>query len=133
MPLKTRPPAWSTKTAYPTIGKLPIREIIKPSHIYEWLRPIWVEKRETANRVRGRIETIVAKNVDVDDADFRNPCRAADQTAAREASKAAQTCRAASSGAIVRRGAALHGLPHLSRRHRGFDALLSNLHGVPHQ
>ena len=37
------------------------------------LRPIWVEKRETANRVRGRIETIIAKNVDVDDTDFRNP------------------------------------------------------------
>jgi integrase len=37
------------------------------------LRPIWVEKRETANRVRGRIETIIAKNVDVDDVDFRNP------------------------------------------------------------
>nr|WP_316215257.1 site-specific integrase [Bradyrhizobium sp. SZCCHNR3003] len=37
------------------------------------LRPIWVEKRETANRVRGRIETIIARNVDVDDTDFRNP------------------------------------------------------------
>ena len=37
------------------------------------LRSIWVEKRETANRVRGRIETIIAKNVDVDDSDFRNP------------------------------------------------------------
>jgi integrase len=36
------------------------------------LRPIWVEKRETANRLRGRIETIIAKNVDVDDTDFRN-------------------------------------------------------------
>ena len=46
---------------------------IRPSHIYELLRPIWVEKRETANRVRGRIETIIAKNVDVDDTDFRNP------------------------------------------------------------
>jgi integrase len=55
-----------------TIGKLTIPEI-RPSHIYELLRPIWVEKRETANRVRGRIETIIAKNVDVDDADFRNP------------------------------------------------------------
>ncbi len=54
------------------IGKLTILEI-KPSHIYELLRPIWVEKRETANRVRGRIETIIAKNVDVDDTDFRNP------------------------------------------------------------
>ena len=28
---------------------------------------------ETANRVRGRIETIIAKNVDIDDKDFRNP------------------------------------------------------------
>jgi integrase len=37
------------------------------------LRPIWIEKRETANRVRGRIETIIAKNMDVDDRDFRNP------------------------------------------------------------
>ena len=41
--------------------------------MYELLRPIWVEKREAANRVRGRIETIIAKNVDVDDTDFRNP------------------------------------------------------------
>jgi len=58
--------------AYPTIGKLTIAKV-KPSHVYELLRPIWVEKRETANRVRGRIETIIAKNVDVDDTDFRNP------------------------------------------------------------
>ena len=76
-------PTWSKKHrnqwpsslkryAYPTIGKLTIPEI-KPSHIYEVLRPIWLEKRETANRVRGRIETIIAKNVDVDDTDFRNP------------------------------------------------------------
>src|SRR5438034_10078935 len=57
---------------YPTIGKLMIAEI-KPSHIYELLRPIWLEKRETANRVGARIETIIAKNVDVDDTDFRNP------------------------------------------------------------
>jgi integrase len=32
-----------------------------------------VEKRETSNRVRGRIETIIAKNVDINDRDFRNP------------------------------------------------------------
>jgi hypothetical protein len=56
---------------YPTIGKLTIAEI-RPSHIYDLLKQIWVEKRETANRVRGRIETIIAKNVDVDDMDFRN-------------------------------------------------------------
>jgi integrase len=65
-------PSSLKRYAYPTVGKLTIPEI-KPSHIYELLRPIWVEKRETANRVRGRIETIIAKNVDVDDTDFRNP------------------------------------------------------------
>jgi integrase len=58
----------SLKTyAYPTIGSLAIAEI-RPSHIFEVLKPIWVEKRETANRVRGRIETIIAKNVDLDNA-----------------------------------------------------------------
>jgi integrase len=65
-------PSSLKRYAYPTIGQLTIAEI-KPSHIYELLRPIWLEKRETANRVRGRIETIIAKNVDVDDKDFRNP------------------------------------------------------------
>jgi integrase len=65
-------PSSLKRYAYPTIGKLTIPEI-KPSHVYELLLPIWVEKRETANRVRGRIESIIAKNVDVDDTDFRNP------------------------------------------------------------
>ena len=65
-------PSSLKRYAYPTIGKLTISEI-RASHIYELLRPIWVDKRETANRVRGRIETIIAKNVDVDDTDFRNP------------------------------------------------------------
>jgi integrase len=56
----------SLKTyAYPTIGALTIAEI-KPSHIHKLLAPIWVEKRETANRVRGRIETIIAANIDLD-------------------------------------------------------------------
>jgi integrase len=58
--------------AYATIGKLTTPEI-KPSHVYELLRPISVEKRETANRVRGRIGMIIARNVDADNADFRNP------------------------------------------------------------
>ena len=58
--------------AYPTIGDLRIPEIL-PSHIFELLKPIWIEKRETANRVRGRIETIIAKNVDINDSRFRNP------------------------------------------------------------
>jgi integrase len=58
--------------AYPTIGHLRIVEIL-PSHIFELLEPIWIKKRETSNRVRSRIETIIAKNVDIDDSEFRNP------------------------------------------------------------
>ena len=65
-------PSSLKRYAYPIIGKLTIPEI-RPSHIHDLLKPIWIEKRETANRVRGRIETIIAKNVDVDDKDFRNP------------------------------------------------------------
>jgi integrase len=65
-------PSSLKRYAYPTIGTLTIAEI-RPSHIFDLLSPIWIEKRETANRVRGRIETIIAKNVDVDDKDFRNP------------------------------------------------------------
>ena len=70
--IATQWPSSLKRYAYPTIGKLTIAEI-RPSHIHELLEPIWIEKRETANRVRGRIETIIAKNVDVDDKDFRNP------------------------------------------------------------
>jgi Phage integrase central domain len=33
--------------AYPTIGDLRIAEIL-PSHIFELLKPIWIEKRETS-------------------------------------------------------------------------------------
>ncbi|MDA9435145.1 phage integrase central domain-containing protein [Bradyrhizobium sp. CCBAU 51627] len=47
-------PSSLKRYACPTIGKLTIPEI-KPSHIHDLLKPIWVEKRETANRVRGRI------------------------------------------------------------------------------
>jgi integrase len=65
-------PSSLERYAYPTIGHLKMAEI-KPSHIFQLLHPIWVEKRETANRVRGRIETVIAKNVDIDDKEFRNP------------------------------------------------------------
>jgi hypothetical protein len=58
--------------AYPTIGHLRIAEIL-PSHIFELLKPIWIVKREPSNRVHGRIETIIAKNVDINDNGFRNP------------------------------------------------------------
>jgi integrase-like protein len=87
--------------AYATIGKLTIPEI-KPSRICELLRPIWVVKRKTANRVRGRIETIITKNINVDDTNF-SKSRRTYQMVAREASKAAETRRAASSGAALRR------------------------------
>ncbi|WP_430648797.1 transporter [Bradyrhizobium pachyrhizi] len=65
-------PSSLKRYAYPTIGNLTIAEI-KPSHIHQLLEPIWLTKRETANRVRGRIETIMAKNANIDDPDFRNP------------------------------------------------------------
>jgi integrase len=65
-------PSSLKRYAYPTIGHLTIADI-KPSHIFQLLQPIWVEKAETANRVRGRIETVIAKNVDIDDKEFRNP------------------------------------------------------------
>ena len=44
--------------AYPIIGNLPVSEITK-LHILEILQPIWLEKNETASRLRGRIETIL--------------------------------------------------------------------------
>ena len=65
-------PSSLKRYAYPTIGGLKIADIM-PSHIYDLLAPIWIDKRETANRVRGRIETIIAKNTDINDLDFRNP------------------------------------------------------------
>jgi integrase len=65
--------ASSLKTyAYPTIGKLTIPEI-RPSHIYALLEPHWISKRETIDRVRGRIETVIARHLDINDPDARNP------------------------------------------------------------
>jgi integrase len=57
--------------AFPIIGKLAIAEI-KPSHVFDILEPIWISKRATADRLRGRIETVIAANVDVDGLDFHN-------------------------------------------------------------
>lgn len=42
---------------YPTLGDLSISTITKVD-IAEVLKPIWIEKNETAKRIRGRIETI---------------------------------------------------------------------------
>lgn len=65
-------PSSLQRYAYPTIGHLTIPEI-KASHIFQVLHPIWIGKAATASRVRGRIETIIAKNADLDDSEFRNP------------------------------------------------------------
>lgn len=65
-------PSSLQRYAYPTIGHLTIPEI-KASHIFQLLQPIWIEKAATASRVRGRIETVIAKNIDIDDKEFRNP------------------------------------------------------------
>lgn len=44
--------------AYPVIGKLSVADIER-EHVLEVLRPIWNDKRETASRLRGRIEVIL--------------------------------------------------------------------------
>ena len=58
--------------AYPVIGELPATSIAV-SHIVEVLRPIWVEKAETARRVRGRIEAVLDYAADPNDPIYRNP------------------------------------------------------------
>lgn len=44
--------------AYPVIGKLHVKEVTL-SHILKIIEPMWSEKTETANRLRGRIEMIL--------------------------------------------------------------------------
>ncbi len=44
--------------AFPTIGKMAVDEI-ETAHIVKIIEPIWMEKTETANRVRNRIELIL--------------------------------------------------------------------------
>lgn len=44
--------------AYPVIGQLPVADVDTES-VLRVLRPIWSEKKETARRVRGRIEAIL--------------------------------------------------------------------------
>jgi len=44
--------------AFPIIGHLPVSTINK-THVLNVLQPIWLDKNETASRLRGRIETIL--------------------------------------------------------------------------
>jgi integrase len=46
------------KYAYPTIGALPV-DAVEDVHVLKILQPIWNDKTETANRVRGRIEKVL--------------------------------------------------------------------------
>lgn len=46
--------------AYPVIGDLPVTDVQTP-HVLAVLRPIWLEIYETASRLRGRIERILAR------------------------------------------------------------------------
>lgn len=43
---------------YPVMGELPVAEI-GTAHVLKILEPIWQDKPETANRIRGRIETVL--------------------------------------------------------------------------
>jgi len=44
---------------YPIIGDMPVKDI-DTEHVMKVLQPIWNEKPETASRVRGRIENVLA-------------------------------------------------------------------------
>ena len=44
--------------AYPVIGKLLVRDV-EQAHVLKILEPMWIEKTETASRLRGRIESIL--------------------------------------------------------------------------
>ncbi len=51
-------PATLTRYAYPIIGELPLH-LIDTTLVMKVIEPIWSEKPETANRLRGRIETVL--------------------------------------------------------------------------
>ncbi|WP_426688445.1 tyrosine-type recombinase/integrase [Rhodanobacter ginsengiterrae] len=48
-----------TEYAFPLIGSLPLDQI-QPRHIADVLRPIWLEKPETAGRVKQRLHAVMA-------------------------------------------------------------------------
>jgi hypothetical protein len=48
-----------TVYAFPVIGSMPLEQI-QPRHIADVLRPIWLEKPETAGRVKQRLHAVMA-------------------------------------------------------------------------
>jgi integrase len=60
--------------AIPIIGPLG-PGAVTASHVADILRPIWIEKNETARRVRGRIETVLYYAAGPDDLTYANPAK----------------------------------------------------------
>ncbi|MCX4146886.1 MULTISPECIES: tyrosine-type recombinase/integrase [Paraburkholderia] len=48
-----------TQYAFPIVGSMPL-DAIQPRHIADVLRPIWLEKAETAGRVKQRMQAVMA-------------------------------------------------------------------------
>ncbi|MGF6924478.1 tyrosine-type recombinase/integrase [Paraburkholderia sp. 40] len=63
-----------TTYAYPVIGDVDVRHVDTPM-VVRILQPIWSTKRETANRVRGRIENILDAEKVLGHRDGDNPAR----------------------------------------------------------
>jgi integrase len=62
--------------AYPMIGDLHVGTITK-QHVLEIIEPMWLEKAETASRVRTRIETVLDMAISADLRESENPARLA--------------------------------------------------------
>ena len=60
--------------AFPVIGNMPVSEIALPQ-VLKVLEPIWLEKPETASRVRQRMETVMTWATVSRHREGENPCR----------------------------------------------------------
>jgi integrase len=78
-----------TQYAFPNIGKLPLDQI-QPRHVADLLRPIWLEKAETASRVKQRIHAVMSWGWAHGHCQS-NPADVADRLLAAQPSKAIRT------------------------------------------
>lgn len=60
--------------AFPLLGDLDVADIAT-SHVLDCLKPVWVGKTETASRLRGRIEAVIAYADKSADRERLNPAR----------------------------------------------------------
>ncbi|WP_144946612.1 tyrosine-type recombinase/integrase [Pseudomonas oryzihabitans] len=58
--------------AYPVIGVMPVDQV-RADQVAKVLAPIWTEKRETASRLRGRIESVLERARSLDQRSGDNP------------------------------------------------------------